>query len=447
MSVRRVMLRLLFGLTEACLIAPMMVLAPTSLRTLGRPASLGFIWMVLCAVAGTRRILAGHDASMGVQQVVMGLWLLGLVCIFVVLAAVQQSIQALNPMTLVIQFTCALVLWWRGGALGQSELTPVEAQEHFRNGLLLFGAYSVVTLLSPSYDLLSFLLPFLFSSLLALPISYLERVEQADVGQHVAMSWRWWRWVLVSAGLALLVAVAVMAVFTPDILNQALVLLIELIALPLFAVGYVLGLLFELLSPLLKRPQTNPLPAINLNVVPKELQQQAQTTSNPLVISNEVIFGLVIVLLAVIMLMMVLTTARARHQPIRVRGDAGEEDPGERKPDKPLEGNANDPARLLDLRRWLAGVTVRRVYARMIHEAAKRGYSRLPAQTPYDYIPQLVNAYPGADAEVHLVTDAYVAAHYGQVPDTEEELAQIRAAWERARAVPYKHASETKGGT
>ena len=80
----------------------------------------------------------------------------------------------------------------------------------------------------------------------------------------------------------------------------------------------------------------------------------------------------------------------------------------------------------------------------MRHEAGKRGFGRKPAQTPNDYAPFLSQAYPGVDADLRIITDAYIAAHYGEVPDTDEGLNTIRQAWERVRAVP-KQRSEVKG--
>jgi hypothetical protein len=152
------------------------------------------------------------------------------------------------------------------------------------------------------------------------------------------------------------------------------------------------------------------------------------------VINDQALFAVVIVVLAVAMLLMVLTTARVRRQALRAHRVGDPEEAVETDIPAPA-GEQNPLSRMLDLRRWLAAVSIRRLYARMGYEAAKRGFPRKAAQTPYDYLIQLGSAFPGADADVRLITDAYVAAHYGQVPDTDDELAQIRAAWERARAM------------
>lgn len=82
----------------------------------------------------------------------------------------------------------------------------------------------------------------------------------------------------------------------------------------------------------------------------------------------------------------------------------------------------------------LAAITVHNIYANTARLAGQRGYPRHPARTPYEYLPDLVVAFPGADAEVRAITDAYVGVHYGELPSTGEELERLRAAFERLRS-------------
>ncbi|MGC9332558.1 MAG: DUF4129 domain-containing protein, partial [Anaerolineae bacterium] len=83
--------------------------------------------------------------------------------------------------------------------------------------------------------------------------------------------------------------------------------------------------------------------------------------------------------------------------------------------------------------RFLAAISVRRIYANLQRLAKDAGYPRSPAQTPYEYLETLYRALPGSEADVRVITEAYVNAHYGQVPDTREELQRIRACWEQVR--------------
>jgi hypothetical protein len=89
--------------------------------------------------------------------------------------------------------------------------------------------------------------------------------------------------------------------------------------------------------------------------------------------------------------------------------------------------------------RWFAAATIRLIYARMSHEANKRGFARKPSQTTQEFLPSLLQAFPGDDSvasDVRLVSDAYESAHYGQIPDTADQLNLIRQAWQRLRKIP-----------
>jgi hypothetical protein len=66
--------------------------------------------------------------------------------------------------------------------------------------------------------------------------------------------------------------------------------------------------------------------------------------------------------------------------------------------------------------------------------ATEAGYPRDKTQTPYEYLVTLHQAFPASEDEFTLITEAYVNAHYGQVPDSHEEIQRVRDSWERARS-------------
>jgi hypothetical protein len=70
----------------------------------------------------------------------------------------------------------------------------------------------------------------------------------------------------------------------------------------------------------------------------------------------------------------------------------------------------------------------------MARLAAAQGYPRTPSETPYQYLPSLVRAFPNGEAQTRRITEAYVGVHYGELPETPEDLAAIRAAWAELRA-------------
>lgn len=95
--------------------------------------------------------------------------------------------------------------------------------------------------------------------------------------------------------------------------------------------------------------------------------------------------------------------------------------------------------------RFLAAVSIRRIYTNLVRLATEGGYPRSEAQTPYEYLQTLYQALPGSKEDLDVITDAYVNAHYGQVPDTREELQRIRDCWERVRSQEIRKPKEKPG--
>lgn len=90
-------------------------------------------------------------------------------------------------------------------------------------------------------------------------------------------------------------------------------------------------------------------------------------------------------------------------------------------------------AQQIQIPAFLASLSIRRIYANLTRLATRQGFPRRPAQTPYEYLPALRQAFPECEEEVRAITQAYVWAHYGQVPDTREDLNRLRQAWQRVR--------------
>jgi hypothetical protein len=105
-------------------------------------------------------------------------------------------------------------------------------------------------------------------------------------------------------------------------------------------------------------------------------------------------------------------------------------------------GDAINAIRRFGFRRGLVGVlTIRWAYARMENEARKRGYPRAKAQTPYEFRYKAAKAYPGGEAYIKTITDAYVAIRYGELPESTEELDKVRRALDELMAIEV-HSSD-----
>ncbi len=93
-------------------------------------------------------------------------------------------------------------------------------------------------------------------------------------------------------------------------------------------------------------------------------------------------------------------------------------------------------------REFLAALSVYNIYINLLRFSERWGLPRKEAETPYEHLERLEAAFPAVATEARLITDAFVAACYGDVSVDPEALVQLRAAWERLRA--YK-AHDTSG--
>ena len=85
------------------------------------------------------------------------------------------------------------------------------------------------------------------------------------------------------------------------------------------------------------------------------------------------------------------------------------------------------------LGRVFVAQTIRRIYAELGLLAQAKGRPRLPHQTPYEYLAALREIFPTCSDDVALITEAYVAVHYGELPERPAALATVRKALQRIR--------------
>ncbi|HSH05883.1 MAG TPA: DUF4129 domain-containing protein [Anaerolineae bacterium] len=81
------------------------------------------------------------------------------------------------------------------------------------------------------------------------------------------------------------------------------------------------------------------------------------------------------------------------------------------------------------LQQWRAAASIRRIYAQMTQMATDYGYPRPATTTPLEYLSLLSQAWPDHQVETNLITQAFIRIRYGEIPETEAELAEIRSAW------------------
>jgi len=87
-------------------------------------------------------------------------------------------------------------------------------------------------------------------------------------------------------------------------------------------------------------------------------------------------------------------------------------------------------------RQLLAAVSVENMYANTCRLARRRGFGRRPAQSPDHYLPTLKRAFDGHEDALARITAAYMRVHYGDLPVTPEELAEVRVDYQSVRQAP-----------
>ena len=438
MSTRRVVLVILLALAEASVIEPLLLVLPTPLRLVDSGVALAVTWVLLSAISLSRQEMAARDTKATQQRMVLGAWLLGMLVCSIVIANLVEHLSLRSLSVLFVEFGGVLLIWWRGVALGITPLVPDSARLRLQVGLLLFVLYALATLMNSEVNLMIFILPFLVGALFALPISHLERVEESPLGRPVPMDPRWWRGLAWGVGGPLIACVAAATLITGDTLISGLRLLVAVLLVPVLAVAFLAGYLLSLIVSLIFKQGSNPLSALTglRNLLQQLTTHSGAKPASLLTISPEVRYVIGVIVLLAIIAALIWFTGRARRREVDIRHQSEDLQDLQMPDELPVVTATGRLLRSLSLRRWLAAVTIRRIYVRLSHEADKRGFARQPAQTPYDYLPHLSEAFPDAGDDLRIITGAYVAAHYGEVPDTHEALARIRAAWERVRAIP-----------
>ncbi len=75
--------------------------------------------------------------------------------------------------------------------------------------------------------------------------------------------------------------------------------------------------------------------------------------------------------------------------------------------------------------------TVRDLYKNLLVFGENHGIVRANDDTPYEYLAPLEDKYPLARDDFRLLTEAYVATHYGEQQFTRGEIERLQAAWRR----------------
>ncbi len=362
------------------------------------------------------------------------------------------SFNALIPDWFVIVMS-TLFLWWRGISLGQRRPSVDAVAFGFYVGIVSFIGFVLVVSIVTGQDPAFFIPIFFFFSLMALAATRMEEMRglRGAIRSPFGFSWLF---AITLAALAVIILGALLGALLTGGDMQAVLHWIEplllvagiLLGLALVAlrtvVHWLLGLLRGLGLGGVSAPLAELLDGLD-DLLPDPAAGQIEAPAGLSTVAG-IIRLLFFFALVVGMGVLVIWMVRRQSRLPREREDEDHE-------------FLLSPALLAEnLRRWaeagrgrlatLLGVvenaglrglfralTIRRIYAHMLHLGAEQGYPRAAHQTPYEYQETAARAFPAALAEVYVITEAYIAVHYGEAPETGAELQEIRACWERLK--------------
>ncbi len=331
-----------------------------------------------------------------------------------------------------------LYVFIRGLGFAQRPLTLWFIGFQFRLGIvaffiLLLGAGWQRTPIPAAWIFIYF-----FLSLLAIALA---RVD--EVGSPITLGPRWASTLLAAVALALFLGLGVMQLFTLEtadaifaFLAPVFAILAVLMLLVITPVAMVLGWLLGFLEPFFQR-FWSAFAGLG-NMLPQGWMEQFQKAGPP----NGLLDALGPLLKWLFIVTVVLGVAILLARALNRRMNLIEEELYAR---EAIDGE-DDSARVRESTRAkkpaarrrsnaLSAETIRRIYAALVARAADMGLPRRTAETPYEFLPRLTDALPDAADNVHAITEAYVAVHYGEHEATNEEVSRVREAWRQVDQV------------
>jgi hypothetical protein len=342
-----------------------------------------------------------------------------------------------------------LFLWWRGISLAQRRPSVRSVAFSFYLGIVSFIGFVLLVNLVTREDPSVFIPVFFFYALMALAATRMDemRGRRGAMRSPFGVSW------LLSIAGAVLIVVLLGTLLGALLTGKDLQAVVQWIAPLLLLFGVVLGALLAVfriatdwllgfLHSMGVERATEPLAKLLEglgDLIPDGSDPQLNAPPGLGAIRLVLMVGLIAGLGALVIWMM-------RHQGW---GGHSREDDGQesvfssalllehlRELVETGKGRLTAALGLVQRRGWrglFAALTIRRIYAQMLRLAAHHGYPRAPFQTPYEYESTAARAFPDGATEVRVITEAYVAVHYGEVPESDAELQQVRACWERLK--------------
>jgi hypothetical protein len=352
-----------------------------------------------------------------------------------------------------------LVAWWRGIQLARLRVGPSEVQARFQAGFFMLILFVFINTLITGEQVGDIFYLFLFSGLLAMSAARVSVLSHLRGGQTNPFDSRWLAGMVTCALLlvALAFGLVLMVVGETHFLSN--------LAFGLFSIVIILGLLlllpvaFLVLGILEAWLKNNPVGmsdfierlANALAEITGALMGLAEKLGTFLEflgvpIALRFLFNLRPIYYILIIgggMLVIVLLLRLRARLVRTGVGLGEERgwllsrgdllkllrkalaDGLRQLGQNLSALVNANAR----RRQRAAERIRRIYADLMYLVEDMGRPRIPAQTPLEFLVTLDAIFPEMVTQTRVITNAYLRVRYGEIPETDEEIAEVERAW------------------
>jgi hypothetical protein len=447
---------------DVCVLVPAVLAASQFAINLPRERAVPAFFVVILLAFNLVRLLEALDLKSHIQRdiglVILLLWI-GIALRFVLyrhypwysLRWVGEMFGHLSEQRAWLQdavlVVIVLLFWWRGLALAGRPISVETVGYYFRFGVLLMAITVTLAARLVSWSSIPFVLGYFFLGLVAVALARAEEVGRWRTGLPFPFSAGWLLSIATAAGATILIAIGLISLFTGENLVQVLSRLGPIWELVSYFIAGVLTLVVMLLTPLImavanwlvQAARNAGLEMPDLSLQPGVEVEAGEGSNLPMIDLSHyepILRGLLVAFAILVVALAFGRLWRARSQlgVVRTEPVGGRRALGTGLADRARKGLRSLVGQIGFLNRWYTAASIRRIYAQMVATASRRGYPRADSETPFEYLTTLTGAWPDLSAQFGAITHAYVRVHYGELPETEEELEAIRAAWRRIQS-------------
>jgi hypothetical protein len=369
------------------------------------------------------------------------------------------DLKSLIPVEFIVIIT-VIIGFWRGITIAQEHIGPSSVMDHFWVGIVMYVTFILLNTIVTGETPGDFFYVFLFAALIAMCAARLTVVGMVRGGKENEFNRSWFLGIILAALFVVSVSSLLGSMIGEHFTGIGVVIL------GLF--GSVLVLLWILISPIISLSITILSYIFHNSDILEKLGENFKNLNEMLSGFGRRVFGMVetsgigilisrwgptvktiilgtIIVLAILGLVSWMAIKLWRD---RERSKIGDEQKANIKGGNIFQlllgilrqswsGAINTLENLTDFKhrqRVRAAARIRQVYAELMELCESLGQPRAEAQTPLEYVPNLVTLFPEAPSEVEVITVAYLDVRYGQIPETQKEIEEVEAAWKKIHA-------------